>query len=251
MPGLGKSPSEEEQPSQLLDQNTSAKSAMIEPERQPISPRLDGESGTYNAFSSQFDLAQPSAPAGRSRPFQMSQMANTLPYNQYQPNQFPQGPPQQYAQHASPAMMSQMGHNPQFLGPPHESMAPQGYYITPHQMPPYYNVDTSINSAGHLPMQQRQNIPYYGPQVIMGQTQPAPYYVQLPHYAEQHQHSLPQQHQHMPSPTMPAQFARGQPITTARRPSQRASNRRNRPNHDNPKPIGMITRYTIEGWGWY
>lgn len=196
-----------------------------EPQQRPVPPRNDSGAAAQNAFSTQFDMTQPSGPTGRPGPFHMAPMANALPYNQYRPNQF-HGHPQRYGQHASPPMMAQMGHASQFMGSPQEPM-PQGYYVPQQQIPQYYAVENSVN---HQHMQARQNMAYYAPQVIMGQPQHTPYYVQVSPYPEQHQQNM-QQHQTMLPPMMTAPYAPGQQPGTARKPSQR-STRRNRHNND-------------------
>ncbi len=241
-PGTEQPLAGESKPSQQLGQTALDQSSKPEPQPRPAILRNNSGATTQNAFSSQFDMAQQSGP-GRPGPYHMVQMANALPYNHYRPNQF-QGHPPRYGQHASPPMM-QMGHASQFMGSPQDSMAPQGYYVPQQQMPQYYAVENHANNNSHQHMQSRQNMAYYAPQVMMGQPQNAPYYVQVSPYHEQHQQHMPQ-HQPMLPPMMAAPYASGQPATTGRKPSQRTSTRRNRHNNDMQSPAGQFIRLVVE-----
>lgn len=157
-------------------------------------------SATQHAFATQIDMTQSSAD-GRSGPYNMGSMSNSLPQVGYRPGQYPHASPQRYNTGSSPSMMQQM---PQYTGHPTMPMAGQGYYIQQPQMAQYYSGQLSPTPAA-ASMPSRQNMSYYPNQMMMNHPQSAYYYPPAPQY--------PASGHHLSNPLMAGQFANQTPVS--------------------------------------
>ncbi|KAM5524875.1 YT521-B-like splicing factor [Fusarium oxysporum f. sp. phaseoli] len=131
---------------------------------------------SQHAFSTQFDMSQPSS-GPRPGPYNMASMANALPTMGFRPGQYHQNTHQRMNPAGSPPMMQHMS---QFPGHPPLPVPGQGYYLQP-QVAPYYGNQMHQAQAANM-MSQRHSMAYYPNQMMMGSQQSPYYYPPGPQY---------------------------------------------------------------------
>lgn len=138
-----------------------------------------------HAFTAQLDMAQPPVD-GRSGPYNMGSMANSLPQIGFRPPGYPHATQQRYNAGASPSMMPQM---PQYIGHPSMPMAGQSYYVQQPQMTQYYSGQLSPTQPTSS-MSPRQNMAYYPNQMMVNHPQSTYYYTTAPQQYPASTHTL-------------------------------------------------------------
>lgn len=119
----------------------------------------------------------------RQNPYNMAQLANALPAENFRQGQYQSGNQFRYQQNVPPTMVSQLHPMPQYSTQSSVGVANQTYYPQQQPMGQYYTGGQA--SPPSAPMNTRQNIQFYPTHLSMAHPQTGYYYQQSGQYHAQ------------------------------------------------------------------
>lgn len=167
-------------------------------------PPTGPDQPSQEAFVTQLDVSNDHQ-ALRQGAYNMSPMANALPQVSYRGGQYPHGAQQRFNPAASPPMMPQVAHMPQYGPSPSMPVPGQGYYAQHPHANQYYGGGQMSPTQSSNTMPPRPNMGYYSNQMMMGHNQSNFYYPSGTQYGAHGQG--------MPSAVLQGQFMPGSPTS--------------------------------------